>query len=145
MTTRLRKGFRYLAGSEDDGEPAAGIDDEEQEKLIRDLAAHDLATTAIYRASTRYSSEHSLRDGMTDRVSPESLPCLSPFSTGLLRFSLYFYTSCPRCYETTNLPCAVHILGPRIFIHRVQRTTTPKPYRRREEQLYPWDIKACVG
>ncbi len=88
MTTRFRKGFRYLAGSEDDGEPAEGIDDEEQEKLIRDLAAHDLATTAIYRASTRYSSEHSLRDGVTDSSSPENLPCLS--SSGLAYYAFLF-------------------------------------------------------
>ncbi|KAL0263012.1 hypothetical protein SLS55_001987 [Diplodia seriata] len=46
-TTRLRKAFRYPDDSEE--EPAEGIDEEEQEKLIAQLQTEDVARTDFYK------------------------------------------------------------------------------------------------
>ena len=46
-TTRLRKTFHYPADSDSD-EPAEGIDEQEQEKLISTLSTQDADTTALY-------------------------------------------------------------------------------------------------
>lgn len=46
-TTRLRKAFRYPDDS--DEEPAEGIDEEEQEKLITQIQTDDVAKTEFYK------------------------------------------------------------------------------------------------
>ncbi|KAI9671811.1 MAG: hypothetical protein M1831_003339 [Alyxoria varia] len=49
-TARLRKAFRYPADADvDENEPAEGIDEQEQERVVATLSTHDYKSTAAYR------------------------------------------------------------------------------------------------